>query len=93
MRSVLSSLLLAAFVTTSHAGGDPTERTSKPELERPAAGSKPVDGKTLCAYISPDQNAPSERQDCIADREPLPQRPTEKTPPGPPANDTVPSSR
>ena len=101
MRTTFAAILLVVFAAPVHAGSDaPTtprpprsETAPKPELERPAQSPKPADGKALCTYVNADQNAPSERGDCIAEREPMPQRPTEKTPPGPPANDATPSAR
>jgi hypothetical protein len=87
MRTLAALILLAA--SPAVAGSD----APKADLARPTATAKPVDGKALCAYVSPDQNAPSQRADCVAEREPAPQRPVEKTPPAGPGNDATPSSR
>ena len=101
MRTTLAASLVLALAVPVHAGSDPSntaraprsDGAPKPSLDRPAtAPAKPIDGKSLCTYVNPDQNAPSDRTDCIAGREPTPQRPTEKTPPGPPGNDAMPSS-
>jgi len=101
MRTTLAAMVLLGFALPVYAGSDPgttpragsSDGAPKPDLERPAASPKPVDGKSLCTYVSPDQNAPSERGDCVADREPMPQRPVEKSPPGPLGGDATPSSR
>jgi hypothetical protein len=101
VRKTFAAMLLIAFAVPVHAGTDATnaprppraETAPKADLDRPAQSPKAVDGKALCTYVNADQNAPSERGDCIAEREPMPQRPTEKTPPGPPSNDATPSSR
>lgn len=91
MRTTLAALLI--LTAPAFAGGDSPRSAPKADLDRPAAPTKPVDGKSLCTYVSPDQNAPSERTDCVADRQPMPQRPVEKTPPGGPGNDATPSAR
>jgi hypothetical protein len=99
MRSVF--LAVALFALPAHAGSEPpattrpprAESAPKPDLERPATTAKPVDGKTLCTYVSADPNAPSQRGDCVAEREPVEQRPAEKSPPGGPGNDSTPSRR
>ena len=91
MRTTLAALLI--LTAPAFAGGDAPRSAPKADLDRPTAPTKPVDGKALCTYVSPDQNAPSERADCVADRQPMPQRPVEKTPPGGPGNDATPSAR
>ncbi len=96
---MLGGLLVLALAVP--AGAEPTpapraprsETAPKPDLDRPAPSPKPVDGKSLCTYVSADPNAPSQRGDCVADREPMPDRPVEKSPPGGPGNDATPSAR
>jgi hypothetical protein len=85
----LAALIVLALAAPALAGSD----APKADLARPTTTAKPVDGRALCAYVSPDQNAPSQRTDCVAEREPAPQRPVEKTPPAGPGNDAAPSSR
>src|SRR5262249_7670259 len=71
MRSVLP---LFALAVPASAGNEPpattrpprAESAPKPDLDRPATATKPVDGKTLCTYVSADPNAPSQRGDCVA---------------------------
>ena len=100
MRTFVAALVLAVSLPAI-AGNEPTattrpartESAPKSDLERPTTTSKPVDGKALCTYVNPDQNAPSERGDCVAEREPVQQRPTEKAPPVGPNNDATPSVR
>lgn len=99
MRTTLAAIFTLACAATGHAGPDPSTKPARsdtaprPELDRKPAETKPTDGKQLCTYVSPDPNAPSERTDCIAQREPAPQRPVEKTPPAGPGNDATPSRR
>ncbi len=103
MRTFLALAVTVAFAAPGHAGNDPTttsrpargESAPKPELERPAPSpdKKPAENKAVCTYVDRDQNAPSERVDCIAGRDPAPQRPVEKSPPNPPGNDATPSAR
>ena len=100
MRSFVAALVLALSVPAV-AGNEPpvatrparTESAPKTDLERPPTTAKPVDGKALCTFVNPDQNAPSERGDCVAEREPVQQRPTDKSPPAGPGNDATPSAR
>jgi hypothetical protein len=88
-----------AFAAPVHGGNDPSsiaraprgESSPKPDLERPSASPSSPDGKPLCKYVTQDPNAPGERNDCIADREPVQQRPAERTPPAAPGNDATPS--
>jgi len=97
MRSILAAMAVLAFAAPVQAGSDPaspshaprTETAPKPDLDR--ASPKPVASPSVYTYVDADPNAPTGRTDCIADREPLPQRPTEKSPPGPPGNDATPS--
>jgi hypothetical protein len=101
MRAKLAAMFLVVAAASGRAGNDPSnaprpprgEAAPKSDLDRPTASPKPVDGKALCTYINPDQNATSQRGDCVAERDPAPQRPVEKTPPAPPGNDAAPSSR
>jgi hypothetical protein len=89
MRTVLMLLVLAA---PAYAGGE-SKPAPKPELQRPESERKPTDGKAVCVYADRDQNAPSERGDCVADHDQVAQRPAEKTPPGGPGGDATPSAR
>ena len=92
----LALALVLALAATGHADAPRAphaEAAPKTELERKAPAGKPVDGASLCTYVNADQNAPSERRDCIAGREPEPQRPVEKTPPHGPNDDAVASRR
>jgi hypothetical protein len=92
MRTTLAALLTLALATPALAGDAPRS-APKADLDRPAATAKPVDGKALCTYVSPDQNAPSDRTGCVATNEPMPEHPVEKTPPGGPGTDSQPSAR
>ena len=99
MRSVLAAVALLALSAPVHAGSEPPATTRPPradaapkaDLDRPKTEPKPVDGKALCTYVNADQNAPSQRGDCVAEREPVEQRPPDKSPPGGPGNDSTPS--
>ena len=88
MRTVLMLLVLVAPVYAGDGKAAP-----KPELQRPASDHKPADGKAVCVYADRDQNAPSQRGDCIADHDQVAQAPVEKTPPGGPGSDATPSLR
>ncbi len=88
MRTVLAMVLLLG--TAAYAGD--AKAPPKPELERPASERKPADGKAVCVYTDRDQNAPSQRGDCVADHDQVAQRPVEKTPPGGQGGDATPSS-
>ena len=88
MRTVFAMVLVLG--TPAFAGGE-GKAAPKPELERPATDRKPADGKAVCGYLDRDQNAPSQRVDCIADHDQVAQRPVEKTPPGGPGGDATPS--
>ena len=90
MRTTLALLLTLAAPAFA---GDASKAAPKADLERPAAAGKPADGKALCTYVSPDQNAPSDRAGCVANNEPMPEHPVEKTPPGAPGSDSQPSAR
>ncbi len=98
MRTLLAAVVLVLAVPAS-AGNEPaprpsrTETAPKPELDRAPNTTKPVDGKALCTYVNPDPNAPSERGDCVAEREPVQARPPDKSPPVAPGNDSMPSAR
>lgn len=92
MRTVLAVLLVLG-ATPAVAGGD-AKAAPKPELDRPTSERKPGDGKAVCVYVDRDQNAPSQRGDCVADHDQVAQRPVEKTPPGGPGGDgATPSAR
>lgn|SRR5512143_2084356 len=100
MRTFVAAVILALSVPAVAGTEAPTttrparsESAPKTDMERPSTPAKPVDGKTLCTYVNPDQNAPSERGDCVAEREPVQQRPTDKSPPAGPGNDATPSAR
>jgi len=84
-------LMLLVLVAPAYAGD--SKSAPKPELQRPASDHKPADGKAVCVYADRDQNAPSERGDCVADHDQVAQRPVEKTPPGGPGGDATPSVR
>jgi hypothetical protein len=100
MRMFVAALVLALSVPAI-AGNEPpattrparTESAPKTDMDRPNTTAKPVDGKALCTLVNPDQNAPSERGDCVAEREPVQQRPSEKSPPAGPNNDATASAR
>ena len=81
-------LLLASAPAV--AGGE-GKAAPKPELDRPAGDNKPGDRNALCVYVDRDQNAPSQRGDCVADHDQVAQRPVEKTPPGAPGGEPQPS--
>jgi len=99
----LAAALVFALSVPALAGNEPatapaprparTESAPKTDMDRPTTTAKPVDGKTLCTFVNPDQNAPSERGDCVAEREPVQQRPADKSPPAGPNNDATPSAR
>lgn len=101
MRTVLAAVALLALAAPVKAGVEPPATTRPPradsapkaDLDRPTTAPKPVDGKTLCTYVNADPNAPSQRGDCVAEREPVEQRPPDKSPPGGPGNDATPSAR
>jgi hypothetical protein len=89
MRMILVAMLMVAPAAVR--AGDAPAKAPKPELERPATDRKPVDGKQVCGLVDRDPNAPSQRGDCVTEREPIAQRPVEKSPPGGPGNDATPS--
>jgi len=100
MRTTFAAVLVLALAGSGYAGSEPptaqraprSDAAPNPELGRPTTNPKPVDGKSLCTYVSPDPNAPSERVDCVAERDPAPAQPIEKTPPGAPGGGSQPSS-
>lgn len=83
--------MLLVLVAPVYAGDG--KAAPKPELQRREVASehKPGDGKAVCVYVDRDQNAPSQRGDCVADHDQVAQRPVEKTPPGGPGGDATPS--
>lgn len=83
--------MLLALAAPAYAGD--SKAAPKPELQRPASEHKAPDGKAVCVYADRDQNAPSERGDCVADHDQVAQRPVEKSPPGGPGGDATPSVR
>ena len=91
MTGMRTVLMLLVLVAPAYAGDN--KRAPKPELQRPASERKPADGKAVCVYADRDQNAPSQRGDCVADHDQVAQRPVEKTPPGGPGGDATPSAR
>jgi hypothetical protein len=86
MRTSIVACLVLALAVPALAGDAPAS-APKPELDRPS--TKPKDAPPVCGLVDRDPNAPSDRTDCIATRDPAPQRPVEKTPPAGPGNDAV----
>ena len=84
--------MLLLLVAPAYAGGE-GKAAPKPELQRPTSDHKAGDGKAVCVYADRDQNAPSQRGDCVADHDQVAERPVEKTPPGGPGGDATPSVR
>jgi len=92
MTGMRTVLMLLVLVAPAYAGGE-SKAAPKPELQRPGSDRKPADGKAVCVYADRDQNAPSERGDCVGEHDQVAQRPVEKTPPGGPGGDATPSVR
>jgi hypothetical protein len=93
MRTTLAAMLAIALATPALAGTSDPRTPPKADLDRPPTAGKPGDDKAVCTYVAPDPNSPPQRTDCIAAREPVPERPVEKTPPGGPGTDAAPSVR